>query len=123
MANQSDFDQKFQSLVTRHELKQIIADKLKHVLSKCEIVLLCDDSSSMANKIADENNPMVVSNTTRWWELKKLTASLIEIVTCTNPQGLDIYFLNEKQDQHYEESKILQDYKDHFLKIPKEVHH
>jgi hypothetical protein len=59
--------------------------------------LLCDDSSSMNNPIAEEGtDPFAQKKTTRWLELKKLAAVLIEFITATNKDGLDIYFLNRQ---------------------------
>jgi hypothetical protein len=86
---------KFDLLVKRHELKSPVPDQLKRVLSACKIVLLCDDSDSMGNYIAEEGtDPFAPKRSTRWLELKKLAAVIIEFVTAINPQGLDIHFLN-----------------------------
>lgn len=86
---------KFDLLVKRHELKPPVPEQLLSVLSKCKVVLLCDDSSSMKSAIAEEGtDPFAVKKSTRWLELKKLAAVIIEFVTATNPEGLDIHFLN-----------------------------
>lgn len=86
---------KFDDLVKRHELKEPVVSQLKNVLSICKIVLLCDDSSSMGNTIAEEGtDPFAPKKSTRWLELKKLAAVIIEYVTATNPDGLDIHFFN-----------------------------
>lgn len=86
---------RFEQLVRQYELKPQIASQLQTVLSRCEIVLLCDDSGSMSSAIAAEGvGPNAPKTSTRWMELKKLAASIIEIVTCVNPNGLDIYFFN-----------------------------
>jgi len=91
----AEYEARFQVLVKQHELNQKVATQLKQVLSTCEIVLLCDDSGSMASPIKEENaDPFAVSKTTRWLELKKLAASLIEITTAVNQKGIDIYFFN-----------------------------
>jgi hypothetical protein len=86
---------KFDDLVKRHELKEPVVSQLKNVLATCKIVLLCDDSSSMGNTIAEEGtDPFAPKKSTRWLELKKLAAVIIEYVTAANPDGLDIHFLN-----------------------------
>ena len=86
---------KFDLLVKQKELNPVVAKQLYDVLNTCHIVLLCDDSSSMNQTIAAEgNDPFAVKTSTRWYELKKLAAALIEIITIVNPNGLDIYFLN-----------------------------
>src|SRR5581483_596881 len=61
-------------------------------------VLLCDDSSSMSSPILEEGkDPFAIKKSTRWLELKKLAAVLIEIVTAINPSGFDLYFLNREK--------------------------
>jgi hypothetical protein len=82
---------KFDLLVKQNELAPEVANLLRRVLSDCEIVLLCDDSTSMTRAIYEAGSN---KQTTRWLELKKLAAVVIEFVTAINPKGLDIYFLN-----------------------------
>lgn len=89
---------KFELLVKQRELNPNIANQLRDVLSTCEIVLLCDDSDSMSLNIAEEGlDPFATRNSTRWLELKKLTAIIIQFVTSMNDDGLDIYFLNREK--------------------------
>ena len=93
----TDQNTRFTQFVKQHELTDKIANDLKTVLETCEIVLLCDDSGSMLRTITEENGDPFNTNkikTTRWMELKKLAAALIDIITVTNPNGLDLYFLN-----------------------------
>ena len=82
---------KFDILVRQNELTSEVTKQLYEVLSSCEIVLLCDDSGSMKSSIIE---PGSNKQTTRWMELKKLAAVLIEFVTAINPNGLDIYFFH-----------------------------
>lgn len=85
----------FEILAKQHELKDDVKKLLFDVLSNCEIVLLCDDSSSMQRPIAEEGiDAFAVKKSTRWLELKKLAAELIKFVTAINSNGLDLYFLN-----------------------------
>ena len=75
-----------------------MAKQLKEVLSMCKVVLLCDDSGSMANIISEEGtDPFAPKKSTRWLELKKLAADIIEFVTATNNDGLEIYFMNRAE--------------------------
>jgi uncharacterized protein YegL len=83
---------RFEQFCRQNELPLKTSTQLQKVLSSCEIVLLCDDSGSMNSAIAPDIGSQKTS--TRWQELKKLAASIIEIVTCVNPNGLDIYFFN-----------------------------
>ena len=86
---------RFNQLVKQNELRPDIAQQLLHVLSNCEIVMLCDDSDSMNKAIAEEGtDPFAPKRSTRWLELKKLAAIIIDFVTAINQSGLDIYFLN-----------------------------
>lgn len=92
----SQLDQKFANLVKMFELPPQTADQLQ-ILANCKIVMLCDDSSSMQTPIAEEaSDPFAQKTSTRWAELKKLAAACINVVTCINPQGLDLYFLNRE---------------------------
>ena len=89
---------RFEQLVKQKELNPGTAEQLRNILSTCEIVLLCDDSDSMAQPIAEEGtDPFSPKRSTRWLELKKLAATIIEFVTAINPNGLDIYFLNREK--------------------------
>ena len=85
MPNATDWT-KFTAYVKQKEIAPRIADDLKRVLSTCEIVLLCDDSSSMASAISEDGRDPFIKTSTRWSELKKLAAVLIELVTCVNPK-------------------------------------
>ena len=89
---------RFQQLVAQNELQPQVADQLFKVLSSCEVVLLCDDSSTMGKAVIEEGaDPFAPTRTTRWSELKKLASIVIEFVTAINPNGLDIYFLNRPE--------------------------
>jgi len=89
---------KFDLLVKQRELNPKVADQLKDILSTCEVVLLCDDSDSMSLTIAEEGtDPFAPRNSTRWLELKKLAAVIIQFVTAVNDSGLDLYFLNRQK--------------------------
>lgn len=96
--NQQSNLSKFELLVKQKELNPMVAEQLKNVLSTCEVVILCDDSDSMSQNIAEEGtDPFAPRNSTRWLELKKLTAAIIQFVTSINENGLDLYFLNRSK--------------------------
>lgn len=100
---------RFDQLVKQRELNPTTASNLKHVLTMCDIVLLCDDSDSMSNPIAEEGtDPFAPKRSTRWLELKKLASVIIEFVTATNQDGLDIYFLNRDKLQNVNTTAGLQ---------------
>lgn len=88
---------KFDQLIKQRELNPIVRSQLLEVFpNKCnKIILLCDDSDSMSLPIAEEGiDPFAPKRSTRWLELKKLVAVLVEFVISINPNGLDIHFLN-----------------------------
>ena len=90
-------ESKFDRLVKLHELKPPIPQQLRDVLTKCKVVLLCDDSHSMNLFVTEEGaNAFTPKKTTRWTELMKLASVVIEFVTAVNDNGLDIHFLNRK---------------------------
>lgn len=94
---ESTIKNRFDLLMERRELDCKTANDLRQYIPSCKVVLLADDSTSMSNVIAEEgNNPFAPRNSTRWMELQKLAAILIEFVTALTPQGLDLYFLNRK---------------------------
>lgn len=88
---------RFEQFAKQKELNPGTAEQLRSVLSSCDVVVLCDDSDSMDQAIAEEGtDPFAQKRSTRWKELKKLAASIIEFVTAVNPNGLDIRFLNRE---------------------------
>lgn len=95
---------RFDDFVKQHELTKKVSDQLYYVLTNCEIVLICDDSASMQQVMREDggqqNNKNTANQTTRWTELRKLAAEVIKFVTATNPNGLDIYFLNRATIQN-----------------------
>ena len=92
---QPQYPERFIALVKKLEVDQQTAADLYTVLSSCEIVLLCDDSGSMSSRIPPEwGAPPQTAPVTRWDQLKRFAATLIDFVTSINPEGLDITFLN-----------------------------
>jgi len=82
-------------LLKQNEINPKVAEQLWNVLSTCKVVVLCDDSDSMAQAIAEEGtDPFAVKRSTRWLELKKLVAVIINFATSISSDGIDIYFLN-----------------------------
>ena len=89
------YPDRFIQLIKRLELDATTAHDLYSVLTSADIVLLCDDSTSMTATIRPEpGNPQTGTTVTRWDELKRLAATLIDFITATNQDGMDIQFLN-----------------------------
>ena len=91
------YPERFINLIKKLEVDQVMAADLYTVLSSCEIVLLCDDSGSMTATVAPEPGaPPQAGPVTRWDQLKRFAATLIDFVTAINPEGLTITFLNRQ---------------------------
>ena len=102
---------RFEALVKQNELTATVAEQLKQVLSTCDIVLLCDDSTSMNAEIKEEKGVAFgppKPKMTRWLELKKLAHTVIEFTTAINPNGIDLYFLNRPKLTNVTDMKDMQ---------------
>lgn len=87
---------RFDDLVARKEIRADMADDLYGCLTASKVVLLLDDSGSMGTRVSDPMSLPYSRNgiATRWSELDMLAHSAIDIITSTNPAGVDTYFLN-----------------------------
>jgi hypothetical protein len=87
---------RFDDLVARKEIRADMADDLYGCLTASKVVLLLDDSGSMGSRVSDPLSLPYARGgcTTRWSELDMLAHSAIDIITSTNPAGVDTYFLN-----------------------------
>ena len=87
---------RFDDLVARLELRPDMADDLFGVLSTTTVVLLLDDSGSMATRVADPLSAPFARGgpATRWSELEMFTVTAVDIITATSPGGVDVYFLD-----------------------------
>lgn len=107
----------FESLVKRHEIPADLVLLLKKYISKAEIVIICDDSYSMTSEIVD---PITKKSTTRWMELKKLVAKLIEYTIALNEAGVELYFMNRGTVRNVKSMTGLQET---FSQVPDEKAH
>lgn len=72
-----------------------VAADLASVLPSLRIVLLLDDSGSMKTRVvAPGTSAMSGPVVTRWQELERLAATVVEMVHATTGGGLDAHFLN-----------------------------
>ena len=89
------YPERYIQLVKRLELDPVTTADLYSVLTSADIVLLCDDSTSMWATVQPEPGvPAPPTPVTRWDELKRLAATLIDFITATSEHGMDITFLN-----------------------------
>jgi len=67
------------------------------ILQDFEMVVIADDSSSM-NNAADSGRERKLGETkrTRWHELLDTVSEIVEIASCFDESGIDVYFLNRK---------------------------
>ena len=83
-----------------NEIKPDASADLLSVLSDTKIVLLLDDSGSMSTRVVDPGASAFALSAggvqaTRWSELEKLTASVVDMLTAApTAEKMDAYFLN-----------------------------
>jgi hypothetical protein len=97
--NKDDMLERLQEVAAKYELAGGAIVKLRK-LESFDIVVIADDSSSMlqpAHDIPPEQPFLSVPS--RWEELKSRVMQIVEIATCLDQDGIDIYFLN--REAHY----------------------
>lgn len=83
---------RLQNIATKYEIAGGSIVKLRN-LDKYDIVVICDDSSSM-NATAQKVTSAFEQPKTRWQELCERVVEIVEIATCVDSDGIDLYFLN-----------------------------
>lgn len=78
---------KLQAFCAKHEMDTTTFECLKQLVNY-EIVIVADDSGSMATSLKEHRD------VTRWDELKDTIYALIDLATCVDTNGTDLYFLN-----------------------------
>lgn len=77
------------NICSQYEIKTDYIARLKQ-LRNFKVVFVLDDSASMSNPINSS-----VSTRTRWEEAKSDLTTCIDLATTFNPEGCDLYFLNQ----------------------------
>jgi len=87
---------RLKAIAAKYELAGGAVAKLRG-LEKYDIIVMADDSSSMMNPAHDipKNDPFAKAKT-RWEELCERITNIIEIATCLDADGIDLYFLNRE---------------------------
>jgi hypothetical protein len=87
---------RFQAFCAANEVSPAAQDDLFGVLTTSRVVLILDDSGSMATTVVQPGqSPWSAGpQITRWNELERLSALLVNMITSTTPEGLDCHFLN-----------------------------
>lgn len=84
---------RFRELAGRYEIRPDFCSKLRQ-LEGFEIVIVCDDSGSMAQPLDQTPSDPFGKKYTRWDELKHYVSIVTDIAGVLDQNGLDIYFLN-----------------------------
>lgn len=85
--------EKLRAFCTRHEIASQSVIKLRQ-LEQFDIVCVCDDSGSMNTPIDQDLSDPYAKQMTRWDELCKAMILIIDLATCLDKDGVDIYFFN-----------------------------
>ena len=84
---------KLKAFCSKYEVNINTVVKLRQ-LEEFEICCLCDDSGSMATPIETDNADPFAKRVTRWDELAQTMSLVLELATCLDKNGVDIYFMN-----------------------------
>ena len=88
--------QKLQGMAAHYEIRQDWVVKLRQ-LENFKVVVVADDSGSMASVVtsgaATAANPYAPQRT-RWDELKESMGIIVDLATCMEKEGVDVFFLN-----------------------------
>lgn len=86
----------FKQWLDDNEMPADIANDIFQVLMSTRVVLLLDDSGSMTTKVIPPGMSAMTATAamTRWAELERLTATLVDMISAATSGGLDVHFLN-----------------------------
>jgi len=88
--------QRLEAVLDRFEITIAEADDIQ-VLQDYEMVVIADDSGSMNNAAEQSHHrKMGEEKRTRWHELVDTVSEIVEIASCFDEDGIDIYFLNRE---------------------------
>merc|ERR1712218_448897 len=85
---------KLQRILDRFEITIAEANDLV-VLQEYEIVIIADDSGSMlSSALPFHMRTLAAAGNTRWDEMQQTLAQLLDIASCFDSSGVDVFFLN-----------------------------
>mmetsp|Transcript_21968 Transcript_21968/g.63067 ORF Transcript_21968/g.63067 Transcript_21968/m.63067 type:complete len:289 (-) Transcript_21968:109-975(-) len=88
--------QKLKAVLARFEITIAEANELS-VLEDYEMVIIADDSGSMQmSSLPPQMRQLGQPGPTRWEELKHTVSEIVEIATCFDTSGVDVFFLNRQ---------------------------
>lgn len=83
---------KYQKIINKYNISEKYAIELEK-LKEFELVIICDDSSSMIYPATKSKNSYEISES-RWYQAHKFVKIIIDIMSVFNPDGIDIHYLN-----------------------------
>ena len=89
-----DSMERFRNIVEKYSISMEFAMRLRE-LDGYEIVVILDDSGSMANPVTKPDDPFVKIET-RWQEAQRSAKIIVDIASVFDPDGVDIYYLNRQ---------------------------
>lgn len=100
---------RLREIATKYELAGGCVAKLRK-LEKYDIVIIADDSSSMTNNAHDPDPSKPYEKViSRWEELCHRVQDVVEIATCVDSDGIDIYFLNSAPIYNIADTQVIAD--------------
>ena len=91
---------RLRELCGRYEIRPDFAAKLRQ-LESFEIVLLIDDSGSMATEVSSTSGSDPYGpRPTRWTEVQQYCNTVVDLAAALDPDGIDLYFLNRPGFNH-----------------------
>lgn len=84
--------ERYRQVVEAYGISMVFAMRLRE-LDGYEIVIICDDSGSMANPVTKPDDPFCKTET-RWQEAQKSLKIIVDIASVFDSDGIDIYYLN-----------------------------
>lgn len=95
LQNNDDKLFKFRDFIMKYEISNDFAIKLRQ-LEGFDVVIICDDSSSMNTVVTTPNTKNFMNLPTRWDEMKTIIKIIMEATMLLDDDGIDIYFLNRE---------------------------
>lgn len=90
---------KFRDFIMKYEISNEYAIKLRQ-LEGFDVVIICDDSSSMNTVVSTPNTKDFMSLPTRWEEMRTIVKIIMEATMLLDDDGIDVYFLNRPEEKN-----------------------
>jgi hypothetical protein len=91
--------EKLRQVAKKHDISGQVIRRLRS-LEDFEIVLLCDDSTSMSCFLSNHFDDPFAKRKTRWQELSDIVQILTEVAVALDSNGVDLFFMNRASVKH-----------------------